>query len=67
MVDKYRAAAERSGYIVAGSNNVSAAAARASELSKPQDVKRALARDRADDDAEARLLDLGGVRRLAYG
>jgi len=40
-----------------GLRDVSAAAARASELSKQKDVKSALARQRADDDAEARQLD----------
>jgi len=40
-----------------GLRDVSAAAARASELSKQQDVKRALARERDDDDAEARQLE----------
>jgi poly(3-hydroxybutyrate) depolymerase len=37
--------------------DVSAAAARASELSKQKDVKSALARERADEDAEARQVD----------
>jgi len=40
-----------------GLRDVSAAAARASELSKQKDVKSAVARERADDDAEARQLD----------
>jgi pimeloyl-ACP methyl ester carboxylesterase len=48
-----------------GLRDVSAAAARAAELSKQQDVKRALARERDDDDAEARLLD--DVMRLETG
>jgi poly(3-hydroxybutyrate) depolymerase len=39
-----------------GLRDVSAEAARAIELSRQPDVKRALARERADDDAEARLL-----------
>lgn len=37
-----------------GLRDVTAAAARAAELSKQKDVKNALARERADDDAEAR-------------
>jgi poly(3-hydroxybutyrate) depolymerase len=41
----------------AGLRDVSAATARASELSKQKDVKSALAREREDDDAEARQLD----------
>jgi hypothetical protein len=40
-----------------GLRDVSAAAARASELSTQKDVKSALARERGDDDAEARQLD----------
>jgi len=40
-----------------GLRDVSAAAARVAQLSKQQDVKRALARERDDDDAEARLLE----------
>jgi predicted esterase len=40
-----------------GMRDVSAAAARAQALSKDKDVKAALARERADEDAEARLLD----------
>ena len=40
-----------------GLRDVSAAAERAVALSKQKDVKTALARERADDDAEARLLD----------
>jgi dienelactone hydrolase len=40
-----------------GLRDVSAAAAKASELSKQKEVKSALARERADEDAEARLLD----------
>jgi pimeloyl-ACP methyl ester carboxylesterase len=48
-----------------GLRDVSAATARAADLSKQQDVKRALARERDDDDAEARLLD--DVMRLETG
>ena len=44
---------------------MSAATARAADLSKQPDVKRALARERDDDDAEARLLD--DVMRLETG
>ena len=40
-----------------GLRDVSTAAARASVLSKQKDVKSALARERGDDDAEARQLD----------
>jgi poly(3-hydroxybutyrate) depolymerase len=40
-----------------GLRDVSAASARAAELSKQKDIKRALARERDDDDAEARTLD----------
>lgn len=39
-----------------GLRDVSAAAKRAEELSKQKDVKAALARERADDDAELRLM-----------
>jgi uncharacterized membrane-anchored protein YhcB (DUF1043 family) len=39
-----------------GLRDVAAAAARAGELSKQKDVKQALARERADDDAEARQM-----------
>jgi predicted esterase len=39
-----------------GVRDVTAAAARAETLSKQPDVKRALAREQADDDAEARML-----------
>jgi uncharacterized membrane-anchored protein YhcB (DUF1043 family) len=39
-----------------GLRDVAAAAARATELSKQKDVKNAIARERADDDAEARQL-----------
>ncbi|PYR59852.1 MAG: hypothetical protein DMF91_13720 [Acidobacteria bacterium] len=48
-----------------GLRDVSAATARAADLSKQLDVKRALARERDDDDAEARLLD--DVMRLETG
>jgi pimeloyl-ACP methyl ester carboxylesterase len=48
-----------------GLRDVSAATARAADLSKQPDVKRALARERDDDDAEARLLD--DVMRLETG
>lgn len=40
-----------------GLRDVTAMAARAAELSKHKDVKNALARERADDDAEAGLLE----------
>ena len=40
-----------------GLRDVSAAVARASELSKQKDVKSALAREREDEDAEAQQLD----------
>ena len=40
-----------------GLRDVSAAAARAAELSKQKDVKSALSRERSDDDAEARQLE----------
>jgi hypothetical protein len=40
-----------------GLRDVSAAAARAADLSKQKDVKSALSRERSDDDAEARQLE----------
>jgi len=48
-----------------GLRDVTAATTRAAELSKQQDVKRALARERDDDAAEARLLE--DVMRLEAG
>ena len=48
-----------------GLRDVSAAAARASDLSKQKDVKSALARERSDEDAEAR--QVGEVLELEAG
>jgi poly(3-hydroxybutyrate) depolymerase len=48
-----------------GLRDVAAAAARAAELSKHKDVKNALARERAEDDAEAR--QIGDVFALEAG